>query len=78
LKNNKLTALFPINRIDNRVTINMNMNDLDKHKKSKHPKEYQAEQEAYIAKHPFECKHARCKKRFETEVEVDRHHEKLH
>ena len=56
----------------------MNMNDLDKHKKSKHPKEYQAEQEAYIAKHPFECKHARCKKRFETEVEVDRHHEKLH
>ena len=36
------------------------------HKTSKHPKEYQyqVKQEAYIAKHPFECKHAKCKKRF--------------
>ena len=51
---------------------------LENHMKSKHPKEYQAELEAYIAKHPFECKHAKCKKRFETKVEVDRHILKLH
>ena len=56
----------------------MTRGDLEKHMKSKHPKEYQSEQEAYIAKHPFVCKYAKCKKRFETEVEVARHLLKLH
>ena len=56
----------------------MNKGHLESHMKSKHPKEHQAEQEAYIAEHPYECKHAKCKKRFKTEVERLRHHSKLH
>jgi len=48
------------------------------HMKSKHPEEYQAEQEAFNSKHPHVCKFSKCRKRFETEVERVRHQEKLH
>jgi len=51
---------------------------LELHKKSCHPQEYAAEQEAFLAKHPFVCKFTKCRKRFETEVERSRHQEKLH
>ena len=56
----------------------MSNRDLEKHKKSKHPAEYEEEQAAFIAKHPFKCKFAKCRKRFESEVEQLRHQEKLH
>ena len=52
--------------------------ELEAHKKSKHPQEYAAEQEAFLSKNPFECKYSKCRKRFETEVERSRHQEKLH
>ena len=51
---------------------------LERHKKSQHPEEYRAEQDAYMTKHPYECKYPKCRKRFETEVERQRHQEKLH
>ena len=56
----------------------MQRDRLEIHKKNKHPVEYKEEQAAFIAKHPFQCKSAKCGKRFETEVERLRHQEKLH
>merc|ERR1719154_197836 len=56
----------------------MRPTELELHKKSKHPLEFKAEQDAFLTKHPFECKYTKCRKRFETEVERSRHQEKLH
>jgi len=50
----------------------------ERHKKSRHPQEYAVEQEAFLAKHPFVCKYSKCRKRFETGLEMNRHQEKLH
>ena len=51
---------------------------MEKHKAKKHSVEWEEEQEAYRQAHSFVCKYKRCKKRFETEVEVKRHERKLH
>ena len=56
----------------------MERRGLESHKKHNHPVEYKEEQDAYLLKHPYECKFSKCRKRFETEVEQLRHQEKLH
>ena len=51
---------------------------MDKRKAKKHPVEWEEEQEAFRQAHPYVCKVKKCGKRFATQVEVDRHYEKLH
>ena len=43
-----------------------------------HPAEWKLEEEKLLEKTPYVCANNRCKKRFETEVECDRHIMKMH
>jgi len=52
--------------------------ELDKHMKKKHPKEWKEKQEKLIKDNPYVCKYSKCQKRFETQVEKERHEAKLH
>jgi hypothetical protein len=52
--------------------------EMDKHKARKHPLEWEEEQEAFRRDHPFICRFNGCLIRYKTEVERDRHEQKLH
>jgi DNA-directed RNA polymerase subunit RPC12/RpoP len=52
--------------------------EMKKHRAKKHPVEWEEEQEAYRRDHPFICKYKKCLNRYKTEVEKDRHQEKMH
>ena len=62
---------------DSCVGFNQQRN-LDNHMKRHHPKEWQQQQEAFLASHPYVCKVAKCGKRFEEEEETKRHERKIH
>merc|ERR1719342_238779 len=52
--------------------------ELDRHMEKKHPKEWKEKQEKFIKDNPHVCKYSKCQKRFETQVEKERHEAKLH
>jgi len=52
--------------------------ELDRHMEKKHPKEWKEKQEKFIKDNPHVCKYSKCQKRFETQVEKERHESKLH
>ena len=52
--------------------------EMDKHRAKKHPVEWEEEQEAYRRDCPFICSFKMCLNRYKTEMEKDRHEQKLH
>ena len=52
--------------------------ELRKHMQSTHPEEFKLQEEELAAKTPYVCANNRCKKRFETQIECDRHMMKMH
>ena len=51
---------------------------MKKHKATKHPLEWEEQQETYRRDHPFVCKDKTCLNRFGTKVVVERHKKKMH
>merc|ERR1719447_964360 len=50
--------------------------ELDTHMQKKHPKEWKEKQEKFKEDHPHVCKYSKCLKRFQTNVEKERHETK--
>jgi uncharacterized Zn-finger protein len=52
--------------------------EMDKHKAKKHPRDWEEDQEAFRRDHPNICRFKGCLNRYQTEVERERHEQKLH